>query len=38
MHADNRYLGYLRPVDAIRSGRIDRVTAALDAFDAGTFI
>jgi uncharacterized protein (DUF2384 family) len=38
LYADSRYLGYLKPVDAIRAGRIDRVTAALDAFDAGLFI
>lgn len=37
LYADSRYLGYLKPVDALRSGRIDRVLAALDASDTGLF-
>lgn len=36
--ADLRYLGGLRPVDALRAGRIDRVEAALEALDSGTFV
>jgi len=38
MHLDNRYLGGLKPVDALRAGRIDRVTAALIALDYGAFV
>lgn len=37
LHADSRCLGYLRPVDALRAERIDRVLAALDASDSGLF-
>jgi transcriptional regulator with XRE-family HTH domain len=38
MRTDNRYLGHIKPAEALAAGRIDRVTAALDAFDAGLFI
>jgi len=38
MHTDSRYLGGLKPVDALRAGRIDRVTAALIALDYGAFV
>ena len=34
----NRYLGGLSPVDALRTGHIDRVDAALEALDSGIFI
>ena len=38
MHTNSRYLGHLKPAEAARAGRLDRVIAALDAFDAGLFI
>lgn len=38
LHGKSRYLGGLTPADAIRVGRIDRVEAALDALDSGTFV
>jgi hypothetical protein len=38
LHADNRYLGGLRPVEALKAGRIDRVEAALEAIDSGVFV
>ncbi len=34
----SRYLGGLSPRDALRAGRIDRVTAALEALDSGVFL
>ena len=34
----NRYLGGMTPADAVRAGRIDRVEAALEAFDSGVFL
>ncbi len=34
----SRYLGNFTPADAIRAGRLDRVEAALGAFDAGVFL
>ncbi len=38
LHADNRYLGGLKPAEALRAGRIDRVEAALTALDSGNFV
>ena len=38
MQADNRYLGGLRPADAIRAGRLDVVDGALEALDSGIFV
>jgi transcriptional regulator with XRE-family HTH domain len=38
LHAANRYLGGLAPVDALRVGRFDRVEAALEALDSGVFL
>ncbi len=38
LHADNRYLGGLQPVDALKAGRFDRVEAALVALDEGFFV
>ncbi len=38
MYTDSRYLGGLTPIDALRAGRIDRVTAALIALDYGAFV
>ncbi len=38
LHADSRYLGGLKPVDALRAGRIDRVEAAVEALDSGNFV
>ena len=35
---NNRYLGRLTPVEALRAGRLDRIDAALTALDAGIFI
>ena len=32
------YFGGLRPIDALLSGRVDRVDAALEALDAGVFV
>ncbi len=36
-HGENRYLGGLRPVDAVISGRIDRATAATENILSGIF-
>ena len=36
-HADNVYLGGLKPIDALHVGRIDAVDAALEALDSGIF-
>jgi uncharacterized protein (DUF2384 family) len=38
LHANNRHLGGLSPVDAMRAGRVDRVEAALEALDSGIFV
>jgi hypothetical protein len=38
LHTDNRYLGRIKPAEALRAGRIDRVRAALEAMDAGIFV
>jgi hypothetical protein len=38
MQTDNRYLGRLKPAEVARSGRIDRISAALEALDAGAFV
>ena len=38
LHADNRYLGGLKPVEALSAGRLDRVEAALEALDSGFFV
>jgi hypothetical protein len=38
LHADNRYLGGLKPDDALKAGRFDRVEAALVARDEGFFV
>lgn len=38
MQADNRYLGGLRPADAVRAGRVDVVNNALEALDSGIFV
>ncbi len=37
LHADNRYLGGLKPIEALMAGRFDRVEAALIALDEGFF-
>lgn len=34
----SRYLGGIRPAEAIRAGRADRVEAALDVLDSGVFV
>lgn len=36
--APSRYLGGLRPIEAVRVGRFDRVEAALEALDSGVFV
>lgn len=36
--ADNRYLGGIKPVEALKVGRFDRVEAALEALDSGIFL
>ena len=38
LRADNRYLGGIKPIEALRAGRVDRVEGALEAFDLGIFI
>jgi transcriptional regulator with XRE-family HTH domain len=38
MSSRSGYFGGLRPVDALLSGRIDAVEAALEALDSGTFV
>ena len=38
LHARSGYFGGLRPVDALLSGRIDAVDAALEALDSGIFV
>lgn len=35
LNADSRYLGGLRPIEALRAGRMDRVEDALEALDSG---
>jgi transcriptional regulator with XRE-family HTH domain len=35
---DNRYLGGIKPVEALKIGRYDRVEAALEALDSGIFL
>jgi Protein of unknown function (DUF2384). len=37
-HSESRYLGGITPSEAIRVGRLDRVVAALEALDCGTFL
>jgi hypothetical protein len=37
LHADAAFLGGMKPVEALRAGRIDRVRAALVALDSGIF-
>lgn len=38
LRTDSRYLGGLKPVEALHGGRIDRVNAALIALDYGAFV
>lgn len=35
LEADTRYLGGMKPIEALRAGRMDRVEAALEALDSG---
>jgi len=35
---DNRYLGDIPPAAFLRTGRLDRVNAALEALDSGYFV
>jgi uncharacterized protein (DUF2384 family) len=37
-HSESRYLGGMKPVEAIRAGRFDRAEATLEAFDSGIFL
>ena len=38
LNSDNRYLGGIKPVEALRVGRYDTVQAALEALASGMFI
>jgi transcriptional regulator with XRE-family HTH domain len=38
LRAENRALGGLRPIEAIRAGRLDRVHDALEVIDSGIFV
>ncbi len=38
LETDNRYLGGIKPIEALRVGRYDRVEAALEALASGVFI
>lgn len=38
MHADNSLLGGMKPIEALRVGRIDRVEAAIEALESGVFV
>lgn len=38
LYARSGYFGGLRPIDALLSGRIDAVDAALEALDSGIFV
>lgn len=38
LRADSRYLGGLKPIEALRAGRIDRVEDALEALDSGVVL
>jgi transcriptional regulator with XRE-family HTH domain len=38
LNTDNRYLGGIKPVEALRVGRYDRVEAALEALGSGIFV
>lgn len=38
LYADSRYLGGLKPIEALRAGRIDRVEDALEALDSGVVL
>jgi len=35
---ENRYLGNISPAEFLRTGRLDRVSAALEAIDSGYFV
>ena len=38
LNADNRYLGGIKPIEALRVGRYDRVQASLEALASGIFV
>jgi transcriptional regulator with XRE-family HTH domain len=38
IHAPSLYLGALTPLEVLRAGRLDRVEANLEAFDAGVVL
>ena len=38
LNGPNRYLGGMRPIEALRAGRFDRVDAALEVIDSGIFV
>lgn len=38
LNAPSVYLGHLTPLEVLRAGRLDRVDANLEAFDAGVFL
>ncbi len=37
-YTQSRYLGGIKPAEAIRAGRLDRAQASLEAFDAGIYL
>ena len=38
LNTDNHYLGGIKPIEALRVGRYDRVEAALEALASGVFV
>lgn len=38
LKSDNHYLGGLKPIEALRAGRIDRVEDALEALNSGVVL
>jgi Protein of unknown function (DUF2384) len=38
LHQDSPYLGQLKPAEALKAGRIDRVNAALESIASGFFV
>jgi transcriptional regulator with XRE-family HTH domain len=38
LRTDNRYLGGMKPIEALLAGRPDRVVAAVEALESGVFV
>lgn len=38
LYADSRYLGGMKPIEALKAGRVDRVEDALEALDSGVVL